>query len=184
MRHIREVDGSEHTVIMVQVENEVGVLGDARDHSDAANKAFAGPVPQELLDHLTSHRQELGPEVQQSWEASGFKTAGSWGEIFGNNPQSEEIFMAWHYARYIDTIAEAGKAEYAIPMFVNAWLSGQQPGEWPTGGPVPHMLDIWLAGAPHIDLLSPDIYLDNFQEWCQRYTRRGQSTLHSRDASW
>jgi len=41
MRHIREVDGDSHTVIMVQVENEVGVLRDSRDRSGAANAAFA-----------------------------------------------------------------------------------------------------------------------------------------------
>lgn len=173
MHHIREVDGSEHTVIMIQVENEVGVLGDARDCSDGANNAFAGQVPQELIDQLTRHQQELGSEVRQCWEGNGFKSSGQWEEIFGDSLQSAEIFMAWNYARYIDRIAEVGKAEYDIPMFVNAWLSGQKPGDWPSGGPVPHMLDIWLAGAPHIDLLSPDIYLDNFQEWCQRYTRRG-----------
>ncbi len=175
MQHIREVDGREHTVIMVQVENEVGVLGDTRDHSEAANNAFAGSVPQVLMDQLMKQRQELGLEVRQCWEVSGFKTRGSWGEIFGSSAQSDEIFMAWNYACYVDKVVEAGKAKYDIPMFVNAWLNGpeQQPGDWPSGGPVPHMLDIWQAGAPHIDLLSPDIYVDNFQEWCQRYTRRG-----------
>ncbi|HEY5004606.1 MAG TPA: DUF5597 domain-containing protein [Ktedonobacteraceae bacterium] len=172
MQHIRAVDDNDHTVIMMQIENEVGVLGDSRDRCDAANTAFAGQVPQELIDQLTSHRQELGREVRQCWEANGFKSAGSWEEVFGKGLQGDEIFMAWHYARYIDSVAEAGKAEYDIPMFVNAWLSGQKPGEWPSGGPVPHMLEIWQAGAPHIDMLSPDIYLDNFQEWCQRYTRQ------------
>ena len=39
MRHIKEVDGTQHTVLMMQVENEVGVLGDSRDHSAAADKA-------------------------------------------------------------------------------------------------------------------------------------------------
>ncbi len=175
MHHILEVDGNEHTVIMMQVENEVGVLGDARDRSDAANTAFANPIPQALMDHLTKHQQELGSELRQCWEASGLKTAGSWEEVFGSSPQSEEIFMAWNYACYIDKIVEVGKAEYDIPMFVNAWLSSpqQKPGDWPSGGPLPHTLDIWLAAAPHIDFLSPDIYQDNFQEWCQRYTQRG-----------
>jgi len=32
-------------VLMVQVENEVGVLRDTRDRSPAANRAYAGPVP-------------------------------------------------------------------------------------------------------------------------------------------
>ena len=175
MHHIREVDGNEHTVLMMQVENEVGVLGDTRDRCDTANTAFAELVPQELIDQLTKHQQELGADIRQCWEASGLKTSGSWEEIFGRNSQSEEIFMAWNYARYIDKIVEAGKAEYDIPMFINAWLSSpqQKPGDWPSGGPLPHTLDIWLAGAPHIDFLCPDIYQDNFQEWCQQYTRQG-----------
>ncbi|TMB78051.1 MAG: glycoside hydrolase family 42, partial [Chloroflexi bacterium] len=59
MHHIREVDGGDHTVIMMQVENEVGVLGDSRDRSGAANRAFAGPVPQELIDQLQQHQHEL-----------------------------------------------------------------------------------------------------------------------------
>jgi len=45
MKHIREIDGEAHTVIMIQVENEVGVLGPSRDHSRIANSAFAAPVP-------------------------------------------------------------------------------------------------------------------------------------------
>jgi len=173
--HIRKVDSDHHTVIMVQVENEVGILGDARDRSDVANSAFAGPVPQELIDQLLSHRDELGAEIQQRWEARSFNLTGCWEEIFGDGPETEEFFMAWNYARYVDRVASAGKEEYAIPMFVNAWLSNPQqvPGDWPSGGPLPHTLDIWLAGAPHIDILSPDIYLGDFREWCRQYTRRG-----------
>jgi hypothetical protein len=45
MRHIREVDGNAHTLLMMQVENEVGVLGDWRDRSDAAKQAFSQAVP-------------------------------------------------------------------------------------------------------------------------------------------
>ncbi len=175
MRHIREVDGDANTVIMMQVENEVGVLGDSRDRSDAASSAFAGPVPRELLDQLQEHHQELGAEVRGRWESSGFAAAGTWEEVFGTGPETDEIFMAWNYARYIDKVAAAGKAEYPLPMFVNAWLSSleQKPGDWPSGGHLPHTLDIWLAGASHIDLLAPDIYQADFQGWCKQYTRRG-----------
>lgn len=175
MRHIRQMDGNDHTVIMIQVENEVGVLGDSRDRSATANSAFTGPVPQELIDQLQRHQHELGVEVRQCWESSGCKASGSWEEIFGSGPQTDEIFMAWNYACYVDKIAAAGKAEYSLPMFVNTWLSGpqQQPGDWPSGGPLPHTFDIWFAGTRHIDLLCPDIYFKDFKEWCQRYRRRG-----------
>ena len=39
MRHLRDVDGQNHTVLMIQVENEAGILGDTRDYSPAANAA-------------------------------------------------------------------------------------------------------------------------------------------------
>jgi beta-galactosidase GanA len=174
MRHIREVDGSAHTVIMMQVENEVGVLRDSRDRSEAANAAFAGPVPKALLDYLKSNREALVPEIAKRWQAAGSKEAGAWQELFGSGPETDEIFMAWNYARYVDHVAEAGKAQYAIPMYVNTWLGGNgTPGQWPSGGPLPHVMDMWLAGAPHIDFLSPDIYAPGFQEWCRKYTQRG-----------
>ncbi len=175
MQHLAEVDGSDHTVIMVQVENEVGVLGDARDRCEAANSAYAGPVPQALLAYLQEHQRELVPELRQRWEAAGLRESGSWEDIFGTGPATDEIFMAWNYARYLDNVAVAGKAAYALPLFVNAWLSNPEgmPGDWPSGGPLPHVLDIWLAGAAQIDMLTPDIYQTNFAEWCQKYTQRG-----------
>lgn len=185
MRHLLEVDGQEQTVIMVQVQNEVGVLDDSRDRSTMANEAFADQVPAALMTELEQHRSELGTDLHQRWEANGFKTEGSWEAVFGSGVETDEFFMAWHYARYLDVVTAAGKAEYSLPMFANAWLSslastpvgwasgGQKPGEWPSGGPLPHTLDIWLAGAPTIDFLAPDIYQPNFEDWCKGYTRRG-----------
>jgi beta-galactosidase GanA len=175
MQHLREVDGTQHTVIMVQVENEVGVQFDSRDRSTAANTAFNESVPQELMQQLKEHQGELAPEVQQSWMAHGLKTTGNWEEIFGSGPDTDELFMAWNYARYIEKVVLAGKNRYALPMFVNAWL--RQPehkmGAWLHGGPLPYLFDMWFAGASHLDFLTPDIYAPNFSEWCQRYTRRG-----------
>ncbi len=175
MRHIREVDGSNHTVLMMQIENEVGVLGDSRDRCPQADKAFSGPVPQQLIDYLQKHRNELVTEIFNRWESAGFRSSGSWTEVFGTGPETDELFMAWHYARYIERIAAAGKAEYNIPLFVNAWLAGPERsfGDFPSGGPLPYDMDIWLAGAPHIDLLAPDIYSSDFTFWCNRYTERG-----------
>jgi beta-galactosidase GanA len=175
MRHIRQVDGADHTVIMVQVENEVGILGDSRDRSEAANRAFAAPVPDELLSHLGDNQQQLTPQLHARWGSTSFKSEGSWEEVFGKGPLTDEIFMAWHYARYVDHVTAAGKAEYNLPMFVNAWLNRaeEQSGAYPSGGPLAQVLDIWLAGGPHIDILTPDIYQPNFEEWCRGYTHRG-----------
>ena len=175
MRHTREVDRS-HRVIMVQVENEVGVLGDARDRSPAANEFFAKPVPKELLDYLAKHKLELLPEFKQVWDAAGARTSGTWEEVFGKGAKADEIFMGWNYARYINAVTEAGKKEYAIPMFVNAWIvqpEDKGPGDYPSGGPQDHMHDVWRAGAPQIDLLCPDIYLPDFAGIVARYGRSG-----------
>ena len=114
MRHIREVDGDAHTVIMMQVENEVGCPGGTRDHSPAANAAFDAPVPPQLLDYMVRNREGLIPEFRKQWESAGGKTSGSWQEVFGKEPVSNEIFMAWNYAVYVDQVAKAGKAEYAF----------------------------------------------------------------------
>jgi hypothetical protein len=159
MRHIKEVD-SQRRVIMIQVENEVGIVGDARDRSEAANKAFAEPVPKELLDYMSGHKETLHPQFRQAWEAAGSKTSGSWEEVFGKGPYTDEIFTAWNYARYVGAVAAAGKAEYALPMYVNAWCSfwGKSPGtNWNSGGPNPQVEDAWKAGAPAIDVRSPDM---------------------------
>ena len=119
MRHIKAVDGREHTVIMIQLENEVGMQGDTRDRSPLANKAFEGPVPKELMDYLQKHKDTLSPELHQVWEAAGFKTSGTWEEVFGKGEPTDEIFMGWNFSRYIGRVAQSGKAEYPLPMFVN-----------------------------------------------------------------
>jgi hypothetical protein len=176
MRHIKEVDGQQHTVIMMQVENEVGVLTESRDRSPAADKAFAGPVPKELMDYLAKHRDTLIPEFRQVWEAKGFKTSGTWEEVFGQGVGTDEIFMAWNYARYVGRVVEAGKAEYPLPMYMNTWLytygKPNQPGRTPSGGPLPHLHDVWRAGAPRIDILAPDLYND-FPQFSALYARSG-----------
>lgn len=178
MRHIREVDGDTHTVLMVQVENEVGVLTDSRDRSAPANEAYAQPAPKELIGYLQAHRDALVPGFRKIWEAGGARTSGTWEEIFGAGEGADEIFMAWNYARYVNKVAEAGKAQHALPMFVNAWLADwrevkpEKPGNYPSGGPLPYMMDVWKAGAPAIDLLAPDIY-NFFEERCDLYHRPG-----------
>jgi beta-galactosidase GanA len=174
MRHLRSIDEGHRTVIMVQVENEVGLHGDTRDRHPAAEAAFQQPVPRELLEFLASKRDTLLPETRALWQSSHFKTSGTWSEVFGRTPAADEAFMGWSYARYVDRVAAAGKAEYALPMLVNAWivqLADELPGDYPSGGPQGHMLDLWRAGAPHIDLLSPDIYRPEFTAICAEFTR-------------
>ena len=175
MRHLREVDGNDHTVIMVQVENEIGMIPDSRDRSAIADKLFNQPVASELMNYLLQHKDQLVPEFLAVWAANNFKTTGTWEEIFGRGPGTDEIFMAWYFARYVNRVTELGKAEYPLPMFVNAALirPGYQPGQYPSAGPLPHLMNVWRAGAPKIDFLSPDIYFQNFAEWTTRFHRSG-----------
>jgi len=175
MSHLREVDGTQHTMLMMQLENEVGILGDSRDHSPAAEQAFQSAVPAELVRYLAAHRNSLYPELRELWEQHGEKTSGTWTQVFGDTPRADEIFMAWHYAGYVQAVAAAGKAAYPIPMYVNTWLAGENTpsGSYPSGGPQPRVVDVWKAAGSAIDMYSPDIYQSNFTNWCDRYHRAG-----------
>ena len=174
MRHLKSVDDTRHTVLMIQVENEIGMLPEARDHCKEADEAFKSAVPKKLMDYLAAHRQTLAPELKERWNAQGGKTKGSWETVFGKGPATDEIFMAWYFAVYANEIAKAGKAIYDLPMYVNAALNapGKKPGEYPSAGPLPHVIDVWKAAASDIDLLAPDFYNPNFTYWADRYTRR------------
>jgi len=176
MRHVKEMDGRQHTVIMIQVENEIGTPN-SRDHSPAALQAFGAPVARELMDYLEQHKDSLIPELRQVWATNGFKTSGTWEEVFGQGLATDEIFMAWRFARYVGRVAAAGKAEYPIPMYVNAWALGlPKPGQRANGqigSPMPDTMDVWRAGAPPIDMLSPDIYDFDYVSMCAQYNRSG-----------
>jgi hypothetical protein len=153
MRHLREADATQRTVIMVQVENESGSIGTVRDYSPAAQKEFAGAVPATLTSAL-----RVGN--------------GNWSQVFG--PDADENFMAYSVAHYISEVARAGKAEYPLPMYCNVWIKypvhaledrdRAVPGqEYPSGGPQQDNIDIWKAAAPVIDLLAPDFYSDDMR---------------------
>ncbi|MDR3339858.1 MAG: DUF5597 domain-containing protein [Candidatus Symbiothrix sp.] len=174
MKHIKTVDAN-RTVLMIQVQNEIGVIPESRDFSPTANKTFTAAVPQALMDYIKKHDDVLEPELRQAWVAAGKKTSGSWREVFGAAPITDDFFMAWHYATYVDAVTAAGKAGYDIPMFTNAALirPNYLPGQYNSGGPLPHSLDIYRAGAPSLDFLSPDIYFSNFAYWAGRYQREG-----------
>jgi beta-galactosidase GanA len=171
--YLREADAA-GTVVMVQVENEVGILGPPRDYSPLAEAAFRENVPSALTDHLAARGAELLPEVREPWVACGALVGRPWAETFGEC--ADEFFMAWHMASHLEAVAAAGRAEHDLPMYANAWLvqAGQtRPGRYPSGGPVSRVLDIWQAAAPHLDLLAPDLYALEFKEVCASYTRAG-----------
>jgi beta-galactosidase GanA len=149
MRHLRDTD-PQHTVIMVQVENEAGTYGSVRDFSPRAQKLFDGPVPAKLT-------RALG------------KKAGNWKDVFGAD--ADEFFHANAVASFINEVAAAGKAEYPLPMYANAALRDPfnpgKPGKYESGGPTDNVIAIYKAAAPSLDLVAPDIYMPDFE----RYTR-------------
>lgn len=173
MEYLRKADGEQNTVLMIQVENEIGMSPIARERAEAADKAFARAVPAELMRALAARGDKLEPELRERWRANGSKTSGSWAQVFGDDEWGQEVFTAWHYARFTEALVKAGKAKYDLPMYVNAALNrtGRKPGEYPSGGPLPHLLDVWKAGAPSLDFLAPDIYFPNFSQLAARFRR-------------
>lgn len=175
MLHLKQTDSGYHTVIAVQVENEIGMLPDARSYDDAANTAFTQPVPAQLINYLQKNRDSLLPETREIWGRNGFKTEGGWDDIFGKSVYTDELFTAWYFGVYVNAITKAGKAVYNLPMYLNAALNrpNVKPGAYPAGGPLPHIMDIWKAAAPTIDMYAPDFYNPDFRHWCDLYARAG-----------
>ena len=138
MRHIREKDPQREVVIMMQIENEIGMLESARDHSPLAEKAYLKE---------------------------------NWAERYGTDEYADEKFMALSYARYVEHLAKAAREIHDMPLYVNAAMNsrGRRPGEYPSAGPLAHLIDFWHEGAPSIDLLAPDIYDTGFKSWCAQY---------------
>jgi beta-galactosidase GanA len=173
IKHVKEVDAAQSTVIMVQVENEIGMLEEAREYTPAADAAFKSEIPKELINYLQKNRDALVPEFKERWAANGYVAKGTWEQVFGKGLETDEIFQAWYYAKYTNAVAQAGKAAYNIPMYVNAALNYKnvKPGQYPSAGPLPHLMNIWQTAAPAIDILSPDFYNPYFKHYNDLYTR-------------
>ena len=139
MRHIRAFDEEQQTVILIQVENEIGLLGTDRDYSEAACKAFADVIPEKIAA-LTGKN-------------------GTWEEVYQED--AGEAFMAYAFAGAAEKIASAGKKEYDLPCYANAWLRQYPwyPGSYPMGGPVETVQEIWRCAAPSLFTFGPDIYV-------------------------
>lgn len=178
MRHLRQND-HDATVIMVQVENEIGLLGDSRDRSHLAETAWARQVPTQVIDAIAD---ASGSPSHDAWRAQGERRAGTWEEVLGNSESADEAFMTWGFASAVEEIAARGRREHSLPLFVNAWLDsrlteeematmpwlpiagGMRPGVYPSGGPVLRVSHLWRTLAPSIDFLAPDVYFGNLDE--------------------
>lgn len=164
VRHLKQIDGEQHTVLCVQVENESGNIGSVRDNSAEANRLFAGAVPADLL--VAAHKQP-----------------GTWKQVFGGD--ADEVFQLYHQAKYVNEIAAAGKAEFPIIYYINVWINypaAQTPQRqidlpgigYPSGGAVQKWVGLWRALAPAVDMIGPDIYADDspfYRETMRAYHR-------------
>ena len=160
VEYVEAIDSDQRTVLMIQIENEIGLLGASRDNSEWANAAFHAPIPLKLQDAL-AHRPGFEQGTSQSWSA-----------VSGDPLGRDEAFMAWGYASHVEHLASRARQVTALPLFVNAWLDseiemevegfavggGQVPGTYPSGGPLPRVADVWTTAAPSLDLLVPDLY--------------------------
>jgi hypothetical protein len=155
MRHLKEIDGEQHTVLMVQVENESGGVGSVRDFSAESNREIAGQVPADLLTAAN-------------------KQPGTWSQVFGSD--ADEVFQIYHQAKYVNEIAAAGKKEFGIPLYINVWVSHLTvelpqrqvllPGiQYPSGGAVQKWVGLWKTLATSIDLIGPDLYTSDPKEY-------------------
>jgi hypothetical protein len=196
MRHLKEFDEDHSTVIMVQVENEVGLLGDSRDRTRLAHEKFTKPVPTDLLRYLQSREAELHPELQKRNPQLSSATVGesTWMDVFGaeDSDIADEMFMANAFSRWVEYVAAAGHKEYPLPLYANAWLNfdvdgssdladipnvaggGTRPGIYPSGGPLPHTIDIYRFNAPTLAFLAPDLYLNDYEITCRDYRHDNQ----------
>lgn len=197
MRHLKAFDHAHSTVLMVQVENEVGLLGASRDASPTADRQFQSSVASEIIEALSSNWNRLHPSLKKNLKVfrDNYPLMQSeplnWPQTFGGSSVTDELFMAYHYARYVETVAQAGKTEYDLPLFTNVWQNyadedadksqpvvvggGGQPGDYPSGGGVINVLDIWHLFAPSLDFIAPDVYLNDYEAVCEKYCHNGQA---------
>jgi len=149
LRHTAEKDKATGTVIMIQIENEIGMLESARDHSRLADKEFEKWCRQNKVDASVS------------------------------DPSVDERFMATYYARYVERMAKIARSIYDIPLYVNAAMNsrGRKPGEYPSAGPLAHLMDIWKKEAPSVDIMAPDIYDTGFASWASQYYVKDKNPL-------
>ena len=171
MEYIAKNDANRMICVM-QVENEVGTFED-RDHTKAGEKAYASNVPAELMSYLEAHMESLSPLIRKAWSTSNNKMKGTWAEVFGNNRDGWQVFMAWYYAKFVEEVARVGKEAHPIPMYANAWLSDDDDrfGIFPNGGPRQCVVDIWKAATKYLDWVSPDVYHPNKARFFNAYNR-------------
>ena len=189
LKHIKETD-YDKTVVMIQIENEPGLRGSIRDFSPLAEKAWKANVPDQLISYLKANDGALKEDVQKAWDANGKKTKGNWEQVFGKslteddgtNPilnQTEHFFTAYSYAKYLDYLSSEGKKVYALPTFTNASIFGviSRGRSLGNGCSIPEFFDLYAAGAPSLDILTPNSYMQQIDQICEAFVWKGNPIL-------
>ncbi|MBO7602278.1 MAG: DUF5597 domain-containing protein [Bacteroidaceae bacterium] len=189
LQHLKDTD-KDHTVVMIQLQNEPGLRGTPRDFSADANKAWKAQVPQQIVDYLKANKGQLQPDLERIWAKYGNKTTGNWEELFGKsevnnqaeNPIrnfTEHVFTAYGYANYLEQMAKAGKEVYPLPVFINASVFGMNTrgNSLGNGCSIPEFFDIYRASAPHIDILTPNSYMQQLDWLGKAFSWKGNPIL-------
>lgn len=172
LKHLKEIK-AEDVLLGIQIENEPGLLGTPRDYSECGETFFRSKVPGDIVEWV---RDAAECPVKNIWEETGSKNDGTWEELFGF--YAEEIASAYAVAVYINDISGAGKEIYDIPVYVNAWIGemyNRVAGlDYPSGGAVSRVIDLWKYLSKDIDALCPDVYFSDYRTYCEvvrKYSR-------------
>lgn len=181
MQHIKLVD-TNHTVIIMQPENEPGCFIGYRDYSANALKAWNADIPKEVTNYLTAKKGKLFPALEKIWAANGYKTKGTWEDIFGKSTEggefkyyTEELFMAYFYSKYMNYVTAEGRKILDLPSYCNGWLYNKK-GYYPHATINPHVLDMYMAGGTALDFYSPNVYTIDYDDLFPKY-KTGGNTL-------
>ncbi len=94
-----QANDKDKTVAMIQIENEIGMLESARDHSSLATKEYSKGIPDELAKKLK------------------VKQGSAWNNLAEAKDYADEMFMAWNYATYVENMAKAAREKLPITPF-------------------------------------------------------------------
>jgi hypothetical protein len=142
-KHLKEVDSETHTVILFQMENETGIFGTDRCYCGSCNEEYK----------KNDYEKEYGV-------------------------RAGEYFTAQCIAEYCDSLTKTVKDIYPLPVYMNAWLNKVHANEragfdYPNGGPVPDVLEMYFKTIKYIDCIAPDIYQfsrRDFEYFCKAYS--------------
>ena len=156
LQRAKELD-KDHIILGVQIENESGCLGPARDYSERGNKSYKEKVPEDMI--------KLVKSIKKPCPLTEFYTGkhGNWAETFGF--YAPDIYMAYYFAKYINKVAEISKQLLDVPTYLNCWThenGAKIPGvSYPSGGPTKNAIEIYKEFCKNIDMISADVYADN-----------------------